>query len=428
MKLPFEISEKLNAVQVNNYVHRLGRVGYRYSTCAYTYDDASYADIEEIFRMLEELEPASPSGAREFWLCARRGTIEDFADGYGTYEDNLDDGTVEDYAGYEAYWKSEFPDELEWYRFVACNEEDIDYKAIFLGNEHVIEVDGRKERTFPNDISAFTGWLKDAVKLTIKAVRSGVYNEALERLLPYKHRVGTITRANLWKLYPEDKEAFFEDLTQSEVDEFLASDAESLEGTELLKEVTANDFYRFCAIGYAANNYEYQSLTPKEQYYRHADGRDEGLKDIDPDSPKAFKEWLNTRPLGGHPWEVCRGGNSTHISLYVHSVQEDTGYYLAVAGSATWRCVEAIKFYLALKQEGIPVILRQSELLKSRLRGEERVGIVPHGIFPRYCQSWFPGEKIEAFRNLSVENPEEEIRLAEWKPLDQIRVKEMSHE
>lgn len=147
MKLPFEISEKLNAVQVNSYVHRLGRVGYRYSTCAYTYDDASYADIEEIFRMLEELEPAAPSGAREFWLCARRGTIEDFADGYGTYEDNLDDGTVEDYAGYEAYWKSEFPDELAWYRFVACNEEDIDYKAIFLGNEHVIEVDGRKERT-----------------------------------------------------------------------------------------------------------------------------------------------------------------------------------------------------------------------------------------------------------------------------------------
>ena len=59
-----------------------------------------------------------------------------------------------------------------------------------------------------------------------------------------------------------------------------------------LPTMTANDFYRFCSIGYNANNYEYCELSPKEQYYKHAEGRDNGLSEIDPDSPEAFYEWL----------------------------------------------------------------------------------------------------------------------------------------
>lgn len=64
---------------------------------------------------------------------------------------------------------------------------------------------------------------------------------------------------------------------------------------------------------YAANNYDGQAFALKAQYYRHADGRDDGLKKIDPDSAEAFADWLENREKGGHPWEVCRGGNSTHV-------------------------------------------------------------------------------------------------------------------
>lgn len=42
-------------------------------------------------------------------------------------------------------------------------------------------------------------------------------------------------------------------------------------------------------------------------------------------------------------WEVCRGGNSTHVGLYVH--HNENGYYLAVAGKSWSRSIEAIKFY-----------------------------------------------------------------------------------
>ena len=46
--------------------------------------------------------------------------------------------------------------------------------------------------------------------------------------------------------------------------------------------------------------------------------------------------------------------------------------------------------------------------------GQEQVGIVPQGVFPQYCSSWFPGENINEFMNLSYERADEEIAWAEW--------------
>lgn len=254
-------------------------------------------------------------------------------------------------------------------------------------------------------------------------------NESVARLLPYKHRTGVITRAGLWKLYPEEKESFFEALTQEDVDEFLATGTEDCTGLPELKEMTANDFYRFCALGYAANNYDGQAFALKAQYYRHADGRDDGLKKIDPDSAEAFADWLENREKGGHPWEVCRGGNSTHVSLYVGLGRVAEGcYHLALAAKSYGRCVEAIKFYLALKHAGLPVIIYGAEFIKKRLLGLERVGIVPNEVMPFYCHSRFPGEDVDSFRHLNHENPDAEIALIEWQPIKPVKLKENAHE
>lgn len=160
--------------------------------------------------------------------------------GFYAYEENLEDGTVKNQKEYEDYWKSEFPDEVEWYHFVAVEHTDIKYRCVFLSNKQVLEMDKRLESGYTHDISEFTEWLVDAVKLTIEAVRNGTYNESVARLLPYKHRTGVITRAGLWKLYPEEKESFFEALTQEDVDEFLATGTEDCTGLPELKEMTAD--------------------------------------------------------------------------------------------------------------------------------------------------------------------------------------------
>ena len=149
----------------------------------------------------------------------------------------------------------------------------------------------------------------------------------------------------------------------------------------------------FCAI----NHYSGGDRTPREQYYLHADGRDGGLGEVDPDSPSAFLSWF-TDQYDGHPWEVVRGGNSTHVSLYPQ-YERDIFTFLLV-GSSVSRTVETAKFYLALRKAGLPVYIRDGTILADWLIGNEKIGIVPQGILPVYCEDLFHGERIISFMNL----------------------------
>lgn len=180
-----------------------------------------------------------------------------------------------------------------------------------------------------------------------------------------------------------------------------------------LQAMTANDFFRFCAMGYAENKYDGCGKTPKEQYVLHADGRDEGLQDIDADSPEAFHAWFHDRDrCGGHPWEVCRGGNSTHVDLRV--LEDGRGYFLYLAGAAWNRTIETVKFYLALTSANIPVYLAEAKMLADRLAEEEKIGIAPEGVLPAYCGSWFPNEHIIDYMNLPSEDREKFLPFCTW--------------
>ena len=184
--------------------------------------------------------------------------------------------------------------------------------------------------------------------------------------------------------------------------------------------MSANDYFRVCAIGYAANHYSDGDQTPREQYDLHADGRDGGLGEIDPDSPSAFLSWF-TGQYDGHPWEVVRGGNSTHISLYPQ-YRED-GFTFLLDGSSVSRTIETVRFYLALRKAGLPVHIRDGTILADRLTGNEKIGIVPHGIAPVYCESLFPKERIISFMNLDCEKLDEVILHCTWQPIPPVRLR-----
>lgn len=124
---------------------------------------------------------------------------------------------------------------------------------------------------------------------------------------------------------------------------------------------------------------------------------------------------------GGHPWEVCRGGNSTHISLYVWDTKD--GYYLTIAGSAVNRTIEAVKFYLALRDPNLPVRIRQCDILVNRLLEHEKIGIVPESVTPLYCESYFPDEDIICFMNLPEEKRELLLPYCIWQPIAEVRLK-----
>ncbi len=413
------MNKQLKIPQVNAYVHRLGRVNYREVSTCYTYDEASYPLINEIYELIQQIAPTGQYGHRAFWIPVERGTLADFADSYGSYEEMREWGDVASEQEYENYWKTEFPEEVEWFYVVVTEDKDIDYRAIFINNKHVIEVDGRKkEKSYPNEISDFCQWLADGIKGVIQALRDRTYNARVARELPMHKRIGTISQSQLWELYPEEKADFFQNLTEQGKQIFLQYADSST--AERMPQMTANAFFRACALGYAANGYGLSDLTPKEQYDAKADGRDEGLMELDADSPQAFESWYHSKRGGGHPWEVVRGGNSTHISLYVR--HDEDGWYFSVAGSAYGRTIETVQFFLALHKAGFPVAVHDAEKLKERLLGTELVGIVPDYVFPRYCHSYFEKDGCISFMHLPYEDTEAMAAKCTWYPIPEVKL------
>lgn len=380
--------------------------------------------LGRLFKELSRLETCGRDGDEIYnlWLCADRGPMEAFGD----WEEYVAEGEVKDRAEFEALWKDYYPNEKVWYEMAACRNEK-GYMAIYLKHRQWIEIRPDEKKGEWLDMSELIQWMIDGVQDCVAKLEKGIYNEEVERELPAELRTGTITRQNMWRIFPEEKTDIFKDITEAEVREFAALTADYTnaypEPTGRLERMTANDFYRFCSIGYHANGYSgLDGLSLREQYEAHADGRDEGLGEIDADSPEAFQKWFEDQERhGGHPWEVCRGGNSTHVALFVR--HDEKGYYLEVDGRSWSRCIETTKFFLALSHQGLPVVVDDGKVMAARFLGTDKIGIVPDGVFPRYCETLFPGEKILDFMNLPFEKRDEVAAAAVWQPLDHVELR-----
>ncbi|MCR4719795.1 MAG: hypothetical protein K5768_09225 [Firmicutes bacterium] len=407
--------------QINHYIHTLGDRQNYYSDSLYQYDKKAYKDIDKIFELLEKISPVTENGCRELWFRAERGSIEQWE----KYEDLYELGEVENREEYEDLWLCHCPKEVEWYNFTAVEDKEIQYRAVLLGNRPVIVIDPKRQKGFELEISDLTGWLVEQIQEAIKKLEDGTYMDYVRDNLPPEHKTGTIKQKYLWEMYPHIKEELFKGLTDNDLSEFVAfAEAQCQdweENTTHLDSMTAGDFFRFCAMGYKAMGYTDCDKTPKEQYKSHADGRDDGLLDLDIDSADAFEEWLtSTRMRIGHPFEVCRGGNSTHISLYPH--KDENGYFLRLDGSSEARSNETMKFYLALCRAGIPVYLSDADVLIDRVKGEEKVGVVPQGIIPKYRHMDFPKEKVISFMNLPYDEEEKVAKKCVWQDITEVHL------
>lgn len=424
MNTEYLISEKLHTPEVSFYIDWLGRTARRGGSFAPRYTDQSYELLDKLFQLFRRFKSCSRESPLSIWLRSSRGTISDFEKNHSPYEEMLADGDVESFEEYMAYWNEMFPDEIEWFELNAFEDLDIGYRTVFLGQHQILEqYENRNTDSFSCDVSELLEWLIESVQNCISSLENGVYNDVVEKELPFKHRTGTVLRKHYWKEYPDEKRAYFGSFTNEDATAFIdcaIGNSEHLD--RRIDSMTSGDFFRMCSLGYAANNYTGQELTPLEQYLKHGDGRDEGLRDIDPKSKEAFWAWYHDRNrFGGHPWEVCAGGNSTHINLQV--MEDSRGLYMMIAGSSLLRSVEAIKFYLALQRADVPVVMWQADILKARLMGEEKIGIVPHGITPVYCSSLFQEDVIIDFMNLDDDASEEFTKRCNWMPLTPANLK-----
>lgn len=364
--------------------------------------------INDIFSLLNKISRFEDKIDKRWklWLQIDRGTIDD----YGSYEEAKEWGEVSSYKEFEEEWKWRFPNKEEWILLWAIEHKDDNKRFIFLNRELVYRSDGEwvYDYNYPKQ-KRFYKWILYAVSKSIKKIEKNTYNKYVDDNLPYKHRTGVIARKDMWEINPEMKKEYFKELTTKEFKRFIpwiCQQKDNLPVGKYIKNMTAKKFYDCCALGYKANKYDgLEGLSSKEQYYKKADRRDEGLSEIKLNSSKEFEEWYNDRERsGGHPWEVVAGGNSTHIDLFV--CKNENGYYFAVRGKAYWCTVESIKFYNALRENNIAVVLEDAEEIKRSVLGEDEIGIVPHDVFPRYCESMFPGKDIILFEHLPYEEDE----------------------
>ena len=408
------MSKKLTQPIIRWYRDQLShncRFGGAYS---YVYNEESRVLLDELFGLLEQIKPSGENGTRTLWLRAERGPIED----YGDAEELIADGEFESQEMFIWDWEQEFPDETAWYELSAVEDRENGYRAISLSHRLVIVQDrNRQPRDYLSDISEFVQWLVDSVKECIEMLRDGTYNGYVREHLPPQYRVGTLRRKDYWAVWPDERANFFEGTSSEDVAAFIrlatAQPKERSAFTPRLASMTAGDFFRFCALGYAANSYPIDDLSPREQYRHFADGRDEGLTDIDERSPEAFHAWLTARHGGCHPWAVC-----THISLGVAC--DSGGYWLRLTENVVSWTIETVRFYLALCRAGVPVFLTEAAALAERLAGTELIGIVPVGVTPVHCERYFPGQHIISFMNLPEEDREQFVPLCSWQPIDEV--------
>lgn len=407
----------LTAPKIKNYIECLG----------FGYESKRWKNVkavDAIFQLLQRIRPTKAGRFWELWLRAPRGPIEDF----GNLEEMLENEQIESQEELRNWWLEEFPEPVVWFRFGAIQETP--YRAIFLGNRLVMEERTENAAEFAYDVEDLAQWMLVALQEVVSELDAGTYNDDVQEHLPIQYRTGTILRHHLWDVDPVYRKPFI--LSSDDLTRFLAYAGEQpdtwREMTERLSSMTANDFYRFCSMGYKANGYPGTDLPLRKQYERHADGRDEGLGDIDPDDPEAFSHWLMCREDHiGHPWEVCQGGNSTHISLQVW--KDNSGYLLWLAGKAWSRTLETVRFYLALRDAGLPVFLSEAKTMAKRMTGEEMVGIVPEDVIPAYCDDRFPLQQhILDFMHFPLEYKEQLADKVAWQPVPKVKLMEMREE
>ena len=174
------------------------------------------------------------------------------------------------------------------------------------------------------------------------------------------------------------------------------------ENTEL-ESLTANEYFNYCKIAYIAAKREDEkvdeTLSGRELYRMFADGRDDGLLEIDGDSQQEFADWIDgkhpKKGMGGHPWEIKRGGNTTHITLAVYRPRysQHNRFVIELCGEAWTRFAETLKMLYAIHKAGLPITITNPESVRKRLLAQDNVGIIPSYDSYHRANQYFPAKQ-----------------------------------
>lgn len=414
-------TEKLYAPEIDNIIQR-----YRHNRDLSVRD--RYSEVKAVYEMMKGIKSGADYDSHQIWMEVPRGDIKEFGD----FDEFLDAGEVETYEEFENLWREFYPEETKWYSLTVMKYGEDFYLSVNSELNFSIRVQepcSSGHTQSGNDLISFIDRLylivKDVTDIILTSVED--YNYYVGKNLPYQKRFGRIRRKELWEIFGGETIRPDKNLGSEIIAKFMEIIVKqrNIDYNPLISEMTADDFFRYCEICYDANFYFKDVgtiLTPNEKYSRMADGRDAGLTDIEGNSPQALFNWYQSgERLGAHPWEICRGGNSTHISLYLN--RQEGSWQLILAGSSIVRVEETVRMAVSLHNKHIPFMLRDAEEILKMVTGEDFIGIVPDTVIPSYCHGSFPApDRIIDFMNLGLNKANEIIEKSFWYPLERIEL------
>ncbi len=398
----------LKAPEVDDLIERLDR----YILNPVGYSKKVKEKIEELYELLDKIKPISDDEYRVLYFNADKGSIDNFS--YYIYEKDEEDFNYEEC---ERWFNEEYPEDLKWYRMTSSRYKN--YFAISLNSKRVIYADLDQEGNdyIDNQLLEILNFLIAKTRSSIEMLENGTYNDYIYENYSNRNRFGVIKRKDYWSLYPESKENLLKEISKEEIEDFVKNASEKT--SDRIENMTSGKYFECVKLAYEANNYELGDLTDKELYLKYADGRDEGLRDLNEDDSNQFDNWYNDKSrFGGHPWEIMPAHSFARVNLCV--AHDEKGYFLYLDGSRVLKNVEIAKIYLTFKKHNIPLEIYSVDTIKNSLEGTDYIGIVPREIMPIYCEGYFKEYNPVEFTHLKDDKM---LDYVKWEPLEEIKLK-----
>lgn len=335
----------------------------------------------------------------------------------------------------DSYWSFYIPVTINRWEKLSITLYNKNYYFLFAGsNFEMCYPEKKKEIEWDHPELK---WIVFEVPKIIKEIQKdlGVYYRQLHQKLPTKYRWGLVPRKAV-NIHVHDIMRPDLDLGSRSTDKIVRWIEKNQHNKfKIDKPMTLNIYLKYCKVAYMANAKKLgitENKSGMELYKRYADNRHEGLLDIDPNSSEAFNKWYSGSRFGGHPWEIYRGGNTTHISLGIHKVDDwrldkdskTPEYEIFLNGLSTVRLVETARIALAFIEEGMPFTFSNADEVRKKLLGLDNIGIVPEWYSThRANQSFVTGLDVHDCLQLHDLTPQEKKLLKpyfSWLPLSVI--------
>lgn len=284
----------------------------------------------------------------------------------------------------------------------------------------------RSINSWSKTLTTATEWLNSSYSNWIET------NLQIVKKIPFQFRKGIVPSAIVKHYYP-DFNHLERDLGKQNSEQMIALVEKNVLkkfDAGIIENVTANTFFDYCKIAYQALGIKTEKSTGKELYRQLADGRHDGLLDIDANSQQEFADWIDgkhpLKSVGGHPWEIMRGGNTTNIQLRVErpNYGNTNQFIISIYPTGNGRLAEAIKIFLALHQKGLAIQIPNPERIRNQIVSMDNFGIIPEFDSLHRANQYF--DKAENVNDVFYVSDFKQFKkqilpFVTWQPVDLIR-------